>query len=126
METEPLYKNLKVLVIEDDFPSHLLYAEFLKSLVGTVLISETGLDGINMYKEKDRSHSRDEVRYQAQVFRRRLHDRKQGPKAIRRATNGTPARPLTALTRDRIGPNGEPVGTVATDPAEVDQIAQRA
>ena len=79
---------------------------------------------VEIYQAKDGYHSRRKIQYQVQVFPRRLHDRKQGPRAIRNAVSAMTTRPLTALTRDRPGPRDEPTGTVATDPAEVDDIAQ--
>ena len=36
------------------------------------------------------------------------------------------AQPLTHLRRDKAGPRGEPIGTYATQPAEVDGILRRA
>ena len=51
---------------------------------------------------------------------------KTGPTATRRALETKTIKPLTALTRDLEGPNGEPAGTITCNPTEVDQIATRA
>ena len=57
---------------------------------------------------------------------KRMQHRKKGLKAMSRAVSPTPPRPLLHTKRDREGPKGEKVGSITTDPAEVDSIATRA
>lgn len=53
-------------------------------------------------------------------------DKKGGAQAIKRALDGSEATPLACLQRDQPGPSGQPVGSFATNPKEVDGIARRA
>ena len=48
-----------------------------------------------------------------------------GAKQISNALNPASASPLLYARRDRIGHKGEEIGTIATDPKEVDEIATR-
>ena len=57
---------------------------------------------------------------------KRLQHKTKGMKAMSSALNPTPPKPLLRAKRDRDGPNGEQVGSITTDPAEVDAIATRA
>ena len=50
---------------------------------------------------------------------------KKGAKHISRALNPPSASPLLYARRDKLGFKGEAVGTIATDPREVDDIATR-
>ena len=49
-----------------------------------------------------------------------------GAKNISSALNQTAASPILYAKRDRIGPKGEGINSIATNPREVDQIARRA
>ena len=49
-----------------------------------------------------------------------------GLKTMSAAINATPPKPLLHAKRDRVGPNGQQVGTITTNPHEVDGIAIRA
>ena len=80
----------------------------------------------NMYNDADRKNSRQEIRYRHQLRKRLLVHFKTGPKAIKRALEVKPVKPLTALKRDKPGPCGEAAGTFACEPNEVDSIARRA
>ena len=51
---------------------------------------------------------------------------KKGAKNISSALNQTAASPILYAKRDRIGPKGEGINSIATNPREVDQIARRA
>ena len=51
--------------------------------------------------------------------------KKKGAKKISAALNPTAASPLLYARRDRVGLKGEAIGTIATDPKEVDGIATR-
>ena len=57
---------------------------------------------------------------------RKFNDSVKGPKAIKKALDTKPIRPLTAVVRDIEGPNGQPKGSVTCDPQEVDAITRRA
>ena len=56
----------------------------------------------------------------------RMENRKHGVKAMSCAINSTPPKPLLHTRRDKVGPNGQAVGTITTSPTEVDSIAIRA
>ena len=55
-----------------------------------------------------------------------MQDKNKGVKAMSCALSTAPSRPLMHATRDRIGPAGQKIGTITTDPGEVDGIAIRA
>ena len=48
-----------------------------------------------------------------------------GLKKMATAVSATPPRPLLHTKRDRVGPLGQAVGTITTDPCEVDEVAIR-
>ena len=54
-----------------------------------------------------------------------MSDPIKGAKKISKALNPVAASPLLFAKRDRIGPKGEPIGSIATHPREIDQIATR-
>ena len=56
----------------------------------------------------------------------KFQSRSKGIKAMSNAINPAPARPLMYTKRDKVGPNGQAIGSITTDPREVDQIATRA
>ena len=81
---------------------------------------------MNKYKVRDHEASKREVHCRHQMRKRKLADNKTGHKAIKAALDTKPVKPLTALTRDIQGPQGQPKGSTTCDPQEVDAIARRA
>ena len=57
--------------------------------------------------------------------REAMEHKTKGLKKMAAAIHATPPRPLMHTKRDRVGPNGQAIGTITTDPAEVDGIATR-
>lgn len=55
-----------------------------------------------------------------------LANTKSGVKNMSKMLNSEPAKPLRLARRDRSGPNGEAIGTITTNPMEIDSIARRA
>ena len=58
--------------------------------------------------------------------RTKMEDNKKGIQVMSCALNATPPRPLMHARRDREGLCGQKIGTITTDPVEVDSIATRA
>ena len=56
----------------------------------------------------------------------KMEDPTKGIKAMSCALSATPSRPLLHAKRDKVGPNGQKIGTITTGPREVDSIATRA
>ena len=56
----------------------------------------------------------------------RMENKTTGIRAMSCAISATPPKPLLHAKRDKMGPNGQKVGTITTCPIEVDQIATRA
>ena len=54
-----------------------------------------------------------------------MQHRTKGLRAMAVAINPSPPRPLLHTKRDRVGPNGQAIGTITTDPEEVDGVAIR-
>ena len=83
---------------------------------------------VKIYSNKDHEASKSEVHFRRQANKRVLHDQVKGPALIKKAMQDKPARPLTALKRDKQAAlESEQVeGSTACLPTEVDGIARRA
>ena len=55
-----------------------------------------------------------------------MEDVSKGIKKIAKIIDKKPAKPLTYVKRAKEGPKGQPAGTYATEPAEVDAIVREA
>ena len=67
---------------------------------------------INRYKMRDHEESKRELHFRSQMRKRKLNDSKTSAKTIKAALNTKPVRPLTGLTRDIEGPQGQPIGSI--------------
>ena len=58
-----------------------------------------------------------------QRFQQKLNDRKDGVNLACKVLAAPMANPLLAVARGKVGPKGEPVGSITTSPDEVDRSA---
>ena len=56
----------------------------------------------------------------------KMQHKSKGIQVMSCAISAAPAKPLMHARRDRMGPNGQRIGTITTNPGEVDGIAMRA
>ena len=67
-----------------------------------------------------------EIKARQEKRRENFSCNKKGHKAIRKALGDKATKPLQCLIRDKVGPDGQPIGTYTTNPNEIDGITQRA
>ena len=103
---------------ERDFVQHLQHHNYNDSLYLPTLERQ-----VQYYKQCDRTASQRELHYRARLRQRKTNDNKTSHKIIKQAMETKPIKPLSALRRDKTGPTGEEVGSVACIPDEVDDIA---
>ena len=73
--------------------------------------------------EKERAKMLNLIRTNA---KQEMEDDMKGIKKIARRLDQTQAKPLTYVKRTEVGPAGQPKGTYATAPEEVDEIVRQA
>lgn len=88
----------------------------------TFAITIFATDHLKLYQHHKQLHLKD----LAAEKEARLNHPTKGPKALTKALVETGTDPLAALKRPTEGPNGEPAGSWATNPAELDDLLKKA
>ena len=78
------------------------------------------------YEGKAKATTAQAIQALIKITTEKMQSNSKGIKAMSCALNPKPSRPLMHAKRDRTGSAGQQVGTVTTDPCEVDSIAIRA
>ena len=82
----------------------------------------------NLAKRYESLHELERARRKARernTTKESMSDAKKGLSRMCKAVSGAGAQPLRFAKRDQMGPQGQGVGTTATNPIEVDEIARR-
>ena len=80
----------------------------------------------NRHHKNYLDHNRRRQEHKAKVKAQELQEKKKnrGLKKICRAIDAKCSKPLIAARRKQVGPKGQPIGTIATSPKEVDEIVK--
>ena len=78
------------------------------------------------HEEKAEQEIREMAKLIQEKVKEQMEDEVKGLKKIARRLDKQPAKPLTYVRRNKPGPSGQPKGTYATYPMEVDRIVQEA